>query len=1033
MTPERPYEIVLASAGSGKTHRLTLRAIGLLVRGVPIDRLLASTFTRKAAGEILDRILGRLAKAASSEEETAALAADLAAQGVRVSISPDQVCDILAGAVERFDRVRVQTLDSFFDSLARHLALDLDVPPGWRIAEDHEDALLRELAAERALAALPDDDRLTLLDLLTTKQAIGSDIRGPLLDAIDDCLGAFMLAGRSLAPFGMIKPTTAPLPEAEVLVLAEAIESAELPVNASNGQPSKPWKNAVAKVAELIRREDWRGLLATTIVGSLRKSPPTYSRHELTGRLAVLLTAARDHAASLVIAALAQRNLAAGALTAAFDREYRSLQESLGLIRFEDVPHLLAEAANGDRLRELLYQLDGRIDHLLLDEYQDTSVVQERLMLPVMDELLEKPDRSVFVVGDPKQSLYGWRHAEPELLETLGARRSIAVTTLETSWRCAQAVLDAANEVFAAVTHCPMLSQPPLDRVAQQWAERYRPHTAQHGERSGLVRLEVGDAQLEGRLDRAAAIAHECLDASGTLSIAVLLRANKHVQPMIARLGDLGIKASEEGGGVITDTPATQAAVCLFRLASHPGDTLAAHVVLASPLAGMRELGDAGSASHQQARRLSASLRQTIAQHGCARLVARVIEHAGHSMTTREQARLQQLARLAWEIDAAGASPTELVAVASKASRPMDSDDHVRVMTFHKSKGLEFDAVVLPDLDWSMSPRASGMLVDRPDIQGPIERASLWPAAAVRDAHPDLTRMHAQHAQRSVSEGLSALYVAMTRARSRLDMIVAPPKQDSATPTPAVLLRHALPTNDDGVWQHPPDGSWPTNDRPHDSQASPAFQTAPPRPVLTPSATLRTGRLRRVTPSEGGGAVTATDLLRSSTRASDRGTRWHRWFESIEWLDDLPSAQDLAGGEHDRLDAEAFAEVLRGGIGDALRREFATLHSNETLDLRREWPFAVRVDEPERAGALATGRVDRLTLVRDGDGRAVRAIIDDLKTDAVTPDGLDDAIEQHRPQLAVYRRAVAAAFGLEHAAVRTRLLFTAIGTVAEVD
>jgi ATP-dependent helicase/nuclease subunit A len=120
------HVMIRASAGTGKTYQLSNRYLGLVASGVPPEAILASTFTRKAAGEILDRVLVRLADAALNE----VACRDLADALGDMSLKPARALDVLAHLVKQLHRLRISTLDSVFAQMATSFSLELGLPPG---------------------------------------------------------------------------------------------------------------------------------------------------------------------------------------------------------------------------------------------------------------------------------------------------------------------------------------------------------------------------------------------------------------------------------------------------------------------------------------------------------------------------------------------------------------------------------------------------------------------------------------------------------------------------------------------------------------------------------------------------------------------------------------------------------------------------------------------------------------------------------------------------------------------------------------
>src|SRR5262245_30009004 len=129
-----PHQIFLASAGTGKTFRLSNRYIQLIARGAKPGTILATTFTRKAAGEILGRILNRLAAAATEDKPLAELR-----EQVDPKLTHEQCRDLTVSLARQMNRLNIGTIDSFFARVLRGFGLELGVPPGWQIIDDEPD------------------------------------------------------------------------------------------------------------------------------------------------------------------------------------------------------------------------------------------------------------------------------------------------------------------------------------------------------------------------------------------------------------------------------------------------------------------------------------------------------------------------------------------------------------------------------------------------------------------------------------------------------------------------------------------------------------------------------------------------------------------------------------------------------------------------------------------------------------------------------------------------------------------------------
>ncbi|MDG2221081.1 MAG: UvrD-helicase domain-containing protein, partial [Rubripirellula sp.] len=179
--------LVRASAGTGKTYQLTARMLRILLQGGSPETILATTFTRKAAGEILNRILMTLA-AAADPEDPAAL--EKLRDQVSIPTLPASIClQLLDSLVSQIHRLRICTLDSLFAQLARSFPFELGLPPAWRQSDEIAEMLFRQRAADAVIALLEPAEMTTLLAMLgkgETKRSISRE----LLQVVDAAYSA---------------------------------------------------------------------------------------------------------------------------------------------------------------------------------------------------------------------------------------------------------------------------------------------------------------------------------------------------------------------------------------------------------------------------------------------------------------------------------------------------------------------------------------------------------------------------------------------------------------------------------------------------------------------------------------------------------------------------------------------------------------------------------------------------------------------------------------------------------------------------
>ena len=172
-----PPLLVRASAGTGKTYRLTARLLQILFQGAAPETILATTFTRKAAGEILDRVLVSLADAADPNQPDAL---ERLRDQVGIPTLPASACtQLLKKLVANIHRLRICTLDSFFTQLARSFPFELRLPPAWRLTDEIEERWLRERAVDSVIAMLEPAELGTLMSMLSkgeTKRSVAREL-----------------------------------------------------------------------------------------------------------------------------------------------------------------------------------------------------------------------------------------------------------------------------------------------------------------------------------------------------------------------------------------------------------------------------------------------------------------------------------------------------------------------------------------------------------------------------------------------------------------------------------------------------------------------------------------------------------------------------------------------------------------------------------------------------------------------------------------------------------------------------------------
>ena len=1088
MTLAQPHEVVRASAGAGKTYALATRYLRLLHEGASPDTILATTFTRKAAGEILERVLQRLAKAAQDPDQTAKLAHDLRDPNPPhpPAITIQDCRRMLATVCRSLHRVWISTLDSLFYRMALCYRYELGLPPQPRIADNNAPAVT-QLRLHAIDAMLADDDLPTLLQMIRhleygnaprrVTDIINKIVGGELYDVFREAPDA-NLWSRLQTPPGLLGPPA----------LAQAINA--MRDLSEKMDFDKRWAKSHHDSLNAAMRRDWKTFLKKGIAPKIVAGEEKYNRCEIPADVAAAYQTLIDHAHAQLIDRVARQTQATHRLLERFDQHFTRLRYEHGILLYSDIPMLLSQqlpATDQTLLADLYYRLDTRVTHLLLDEFQDTSLPQWKILQPFAKEIRAYGDgsRTFYCVGDAKQAIYGWRGGCAEIFDHIEDTLNLPHDTqhnLNQSYRSSQIVLDAVNRVFAGLANNDALAKAAHD--ACDWQARFQEHTAHHTDRPGYVELvtspaaenkdngshadtpesdtEDGDAPLtttphdEYTAGRIAAIAA----AAPGKTIGVLVNQNKKAHLLINLLHSHGLTASGEGADPLTDDAAVGVILSALTLADHPGHSAAVFHVLHSPLGSALGL-ESEQSTHVAT--VARRIRQSLLTHGYADLITNWAQHLAPSCDERNTQRLVQLIELAQHHDTAiTLRPKDFVAYVQSTRVEEPRAALIRVMTVNKAKGLEFDIVVLPELQRTQLNESGALVYTlRPSPTDPVKAVYRGAAKEVRALSNELDAAYQQRVTRQFHDDLSKLYVAMTRSRHALHMIIEPRTENKdgsrsakgwSTPSFAAILRHALCGTEEHfkgeqtLYTHG-HADWMIQNT-NTPTRHPVPEPVKPKRVeirlAQPKDEDRTaGRSwHRVSPSslESAGRVDVPDLLAIHTpQAQQRGSLIHAWFELIDWLTPPPPDTYLDDDHLAAIASQMFPEKDHAWVNDQITQfrrmlEWPTViealslpdTSNTAVpqpQLWRERSFAVRIEE-----RMLRGKFDRV-VIRTLNDKPTHADLIDFKTDRVTPETLARTIERYQPQMQAYRQALSIMLALPSDKVRAQLLFVESGQV----
>ncbi|RCW20396.1 DNA helicase/exodeoxyribonuclease V subunit A [Ciceribacter lividus] len=480
---------VSANAGSGKTHVLTQRVVRLLLAGARPASILCLTYTKAAASEMSNRVFDRLAEWATlSEEELAARIADVEGETPdRLKLS--EARQLFARALETPGGLRIQTIHAFCEALLHQFPLEANVAGHFSVLDDRAAATVLADARRALLTATSNEDDPDLADAFSRVLSISDEtgLEALLGDVIANrhAIRRFLSASQRVGGpdlalrlgLGLEPETTEekltscfwPLPALSGAILSDYV----LLAREKGGERALEIAEALAAASQEV---DWHLRIKHlekafyTATGSPRADSTlcTAAMTKAMPDLRERLVSSRDHVAAcrdrLAVFRMYEATKAALTLAKRLDRDYEDLKKARSQLDFEDLIERTASLlTRGDVGPWVHYKLDQGIDHILVDEAQDTSPIQWAVIRSLREDFFSgigaRPrTRTFFAVGDEKQSIYSFQGARPERfseeataaarLVSSGGERFSAVR-LPLSFRSTSAVLSAVDQVFA--------------------------------------------------------------------------------------------------------------------------------------------------------------------------------------------------------------------------------------------------------------------------------------------------------------------------------------------------------------------------------------------------------------------------------------------------------------------------------------------------------------------------------------------------------------------------------------------------------
>ncbi len=1057
---------VEASAGTGKTKVLSDRVLRLLLSGVKPEKILCLTYTKAAAVNMSNRIAGRLSRWAVTDD------AELAKQ-VRSLLGEEPTAETLAQARRLFAMLldtpggmKIQTIHSFYQDILKRFPLEAGISPYFEVMDDRTAAEALQSIKAALLAKIetkPECATAQALAYITTQMSeqtfpklmnVLTQNRTKILSLLDRSGGSQALAQAAADRLGLT------LECREEDIVAAFWEQTDL----ATAKRFLAVEDEKGRKRDSGRVEGLRQALADKNTGlyinaffkdgkrwipikAVLAADPEIeawfdAETERVQKLQAKLAAVRLLMSTRAVLALAEDLL----------YSYKTYKQCHAKADYEDLivqtKHLLE---NPQVAQWVLFKLDGGIDNVLIDEAQDTSPDQWAIIKAISDEFFygrdgQAKNRTVFAVGDCKQSIYSFQGAEPaEFAET---RRHFAEfrkqgaefreVNLDVSFRSTAAVLDVVNEVFAelpakqglaeegqTIRHIPSrigeagtvelwpLVEPEKDENLESWQVPFERVTSE----SSCARL----ARMIAENIRQQVVNGEKLVSQNRplrYSDFMILVQRRHplVEELVRACKNVGVNVTGADRIKLSEQIAVQDLLSLAKFCLLPEDDLTLAEVLKSPLFGLNDDDLFKLCYRREKQSLWQRLRENPEYAATAAIlqellaladVARPFEFFGHVLNTLG-GRQKLVAQIGLEAEDGVDEFVNLSLLFEQEHTPSlqlfveymeeddveikrelenDQSDAVRIMTVHGSKGLQAPVVIVPDtVRIKKLCREAGALMDKELLFYPF-RAD--------DYDENCVRIKQKEQQSQLEEYHRLLYVALTRAEDKLCICGYAGKNKIDESCWYELCRHALQkigSEEDGKWVYTVRGEKGAV-QPPEEKKQPQTTWSKPNWIATPAP--EEGPLAKpLAPSR---ADDADEVCNSPLDAKHpeyfrRGLIIHKL---LQFLPDLPpdkrrsAAAEYVGRQGAELPPAEQQRLAEEVLGLLENPRFAPLFGSDSK--------AEAAIMGEAEGRIISGQIDRLAVLPD------KVMIVDYKTNRPAAGRREDVPESYVRQLRAYR------------------------------
>ena len=819
----KPLTVYKASAGSGKTFTLATEYIRLLVENPQCYRnILAVTFTNKATEEMKMRILSQLYGIWKQLPESDNYLQNIQKKtGLAPNVISERAGLALNNLTHNYNYFRVETIDTFFQSVLRNMARELDLTTNLRIGLN--DYQVEELAVDQLIEDLTTTDVMLQWILKYIMENISDDKSWNVIAQIkkfgqnifkDYYKEVSITLEQKMGEAGFFENYTTCLRDLRKAAEEYMKEIGESFFDTLEGEGlsvddlSSKQRGIASFFNKLCKGTFDPSIITTTVANHLENiekwCPKTNPRRDVvlqvveSSLIQILKCAVEAQEKQWKIfqsSNLTLRHLNQLRLLSSIEKKVREINETENRFLLSDTQQLLHSLIDGSDSPFIFEKIGTQLQHVMIDEFQDTSTIQWQNFKVLLAETMSHEDGSNLIVGDVKQSIYRWRSGDWRLLNGIENQFNsmlMEIKSLSTNYRSTRNVIDFNNTFFRHAAKVEYQALEELECDEREQLEKAYADVEQKvpddKKNEGRVTIELlpNNEYQESVLEHTVEYVRELIDAGvSQKDIAILVRYNNHI-PLIAQyflenLPEVSIVSDE------AFRLEASSAVCLMIQALHlllnPDDQLTKAAIVKTWLCTVqgKELTDdrfmiAGNnldeylpeayighfdelltlPLYELAEKIY-SIFQLHLLDGQGAYLCAFYDHLANYVnenTTDIQSFLTE-----WEENL------------SKKTIQSDETNGIRLISIHKSKGLEFDHVIIPYCDWTLEKYSDNIIWCKPN-EAPFNDLPIAPidySPKMMGSIYEKEYLH-EHLQNTV-DNLNLLYVAFTRAAKSLYVV----------------------------------------------------------------------------------------------------------------------------------------------------------------------------------------------------------------------------------------------------------------------